>query len=51
MHRRAEAFSEIDRELTFNPVDQSNNAQMGYILYLDRQYDSKRPAVAVWTPV
>ena len=39
MHRRAEAFSEIDRELTFNPVDESNNAQKGYILYLDRQYE------------
>jgi TolB-like protein/DNA-binding winged helix-turn-helix (wHTH) protein/TolA-binding protein len=39
MHRRAEAFSEIDRELKINPVDQSNNAQMGYLLYLDRQYD------------
>jgi TolB-like protein/DNA-binding winged helix-turn-helix (wHTH) protein/Flp pilus assembly protein TadD len=39
MHRRVEAFSEIDRELRFDPLDQSNNAQMGYILYLDKQYD------------
>ena len=39
MHRREEVFSEIDRELRFDPLDQSNNAQMRYILYLDKQYD------------
>ena len=39
MHRRAEAFSEIDRELGLNPVDESTNAQLAYMFYLDRQYD------------
>ena len=39
MHRRTEAFAEIERELRFTPLDQSTNSQMGYLLYLDKQYD------------
>ena len=39
MHRRAEAFSQIDRDLKLDPVNQGANAQMAYLLYLDRQYD------------
>lgn len=39
MHRRTEAFSEIERQLKFDPTDQSTNSQMGYLFYLDKQYD------------